>query len=105
VKWFLSEDEEYPTPGVGWEDKMPDTYNFVSSTEDGLKTVWVWSQDEAGNISAPGKDSIIFDTQFPIASVNSFSQFQTSSTFEVSWWGSEPSPGGILTSGISNYDF
>ncbi|MCX8190568.1 MAG: Ig-like domain-containing protein, partial [Candidatus Diapherotrites archaeon] len=38
------------------------------SSGDGTKTVYVWIQDAAGNVSSPGSDTIILDTTKPTLS-------------------------------------
>jgi competence ComEA-like helix-hairpin-helix protein len=65
--WFLSESQIRPEiDDLNWQDAKPST--FILSEGDGLKTVYVWTKDKAGNISQLGNAAfIILDTTPPIA--------------------------------------
>lgn len=59
--WFVSESSS--TPALGDFVAEPNTFNL--SAGDGLKTVYVWTRDAAGNISDPGNDTITLDQTVP----------------------------------------
>lgn len=59
--WYLSENPA--TPALGAFVAEPNTFNL--SAGDGLKTVYVWTRDAAGNISDPGSDTITLDQTIP----------------------------------------
>jgi hypothetical protein len=60
--WYLSEDNTTPSPS----DFSPiKPSSFTLSEGDGLKTVYAWVIDRAGNISSPRSASITLDTTPP----------------------------------------
>jgi len=65
--WLLSENQVKPeVDSSNWQTAKPST--FTLSEGDGLKTVYLWTKDKAGNISELGNSaSIILDTTPPIA--------------------------------------
>jgi parallel beta-helix repeat protein len=100
INWFLSENNQKPTPGVGWLEEKPTGFTFSTPSLDGVKTVYIWSKDKTGNISELGNSaSIILDTTPPVSQIIELELWQTSTTFTISWSGSD------LTSGVADYTF
>jgi hypothetical protein len=100
LEWFLSE-EKNPTD-KNWINIFPKEFNFTSPSKDGLKTLWLWSKDKAGNTNY-SKDSIILDKNPPESSFKNLKSFQNSFDFEISWSG-EDFFGESFYSDILNYD-
>lgn len=65
---------------------------------DGTKTVYVKYKDNAGLVSSAYSDTIILDTVAPSSSVSALPKFETTTSFAVSWSGTDSA------SGIANYD-
>lgn len=64
--WLLSETQmaQPLSSDAGWQTVKP--VGFTLSAGDGLKTVYLWTKDLAGNVSDQGKtDSITLDTESP----------------------------------------
>jgi len=99
ISWFLSEENTTPTiDGTNWLAPKPTTYEFSTPTQDGLKTVYIWTKDLTQNISQLGNSaSIILDTAPPTSQITDLENWQTSTTFTISWSGSD------LTSGVADY--
>jgi len=55
--WFVSESSSAPSAeSGGWSSSEPNS--FTLSSGDGMKTVYVWAKDAAGNVSSAGSDTI-----------------------------------------------
>jgi hypothetical protein len=63
---------------------------FTLSSGDGLKSVYVWFKDIAGNVSAAKSDSIRLDTVAPTLSAVASSAI-TSASAKITWTTNEPS--------------
>ncbi|MBU0476439.1 lamin tail domain-containing protein, partial [Patescibacteria group bacterium] len=98
INWFLSENDEKPTiQDSNWRQENPET--FILSSGDGSKTVYIWTKDEAENISQLGNSSsIILDTGSPSVQIFELEPWQRISVFSVSWVGSD------LLSGIGDFN-
>jgi hypothetical protein len=54
--YLLTENNTEPSPASGsWTSSSPTTYTFSSQ---GIKTLYLWVKDEAGNVSLPSSQSI-----------------------------------------------
>jgi len=96
VFWLLSENEnEADDSGANWQTPRPAHVGL--SCEDGLKIVYLWLKDEAGNKSEKTSTSIILDTQPPLVSFSDLAPIQNQSTFPLNWQGQDEG------SGISHY--
>ncbi|MBU2565089.1 MAG: PKD domain-containing protein, partial [Candidatus Thermoplasmatota archaeon] len=71
---------------------------WTLTTGDGTKTVYVKYKNGAGLVSSAYSDTIILDTVDPTSSVSALPEFETTTSFTVSWSGSD------ATSGIASYD-
>jgi len=64
--YYLSETNSTPALGaftsVSSTTSFSETVNFTLSAPDGIKTVYLWLRDAAGNISASANDDITLDT-------------------------------------------
>lgn len=77
--YYLSENNATPlAQGSGWVTVNPATTTYSgfispyypsSSLGDGVRTVYVWHKDAAGNVSSPASDSIILDTTAPVVTI------------------------------------
>jgi len=86
LEWFLLKESNKPAfNAIGWQKDIPNTFDFSTPCKDGLKTVYVWTKDKAGNISKLGnKDTIILDRSAPGVSFD-ISPLQTDVQFTLSW--------------------
>ncbi|MHB1355219.1 MAG: kelch repeat-containing protein [Anaerolineae bacterium] len=74
------------------------TTPITLETGDGIKTVYVRYQDNAGNICIPVTDSIVLDTTRPTSVMNPLNTYQTSEIVPLSWSGTD------ALSGITTFD-
>ncbi|MCD6359471.1 MAG: lamin tail domain-containing protein [Armatimonadetes bacterium] len=84
--WLISETQsERPmADDTNWLIQKPET--FTLSEDDGLKTVYIWTKDELGNVSLKGNSATIFlDTTFPEIKVNPLDNQQVISTLTLSF--------------------
>jgi predicted GH43/DUF377 family glycosyl hydrolase len=66
VGWWVGESQPTAPPlsDAGWTATKPTSFTLSGGT--GVKTVYVWCRDEAGNVSG-SSDTIIVDTTGPVA--------------------------------------
>jgi subtilisin family serine protease len=49
-----------------WKPTKPTSYTFASDTVDGLKTLYAWAKDTAGNVSLAKSATVTIDTAAPV---------------------------------------
>ncbi|MBI5484458.1 MAG: fibronectin type III domain-containing protein, partial [Deltaproteobacteria bacterium] len=85
--------------GCAWQAQAPVSYTF--SGTDGLKTLYGFARDAAGNISMPLVSQVVIDTTPPIIPLDPVVRFITDSTAQVQWQTNEPAHGTVVY-GTSN---
>ncbi len=66
--YYLSENPAVPIPaGPGWVSQAPAT--FTVSQPAGMKTIYAWTRDGAGNMSLTASDSVLVDAERPVVTI------------------------------------
>nr|NQU89031.1 lamin tail domain-containing protein [Bacteroidota bacterium] len=97
--WFLAENQsEQPMQEhESWQEQRPS--EFELSQDQGEKTVFIWTKDILGNISALGNNtSIVFDDMPPSSVIIGLEQEQSQTTFTIEWSGSDGENGSEIDS-------
>ena len=89
----------FSNDGTSWSawEAYGTSKSWTLASGDGTKTVYVQFRDGAGNVSSCS-DAISLDTTPPNSAVQALSAYQTSTSFAVSWSGSD------ALSGLASYD-
>ncbi|MFH1897339.1 MAG: Ig-like domain-containing protein [Candidatus Desantisbacteria bacterium] len=99
VKWLISEDAHaMDDKDLPWQQDKP-AY-FTLGTTSGVRTVYLWIQDRAGNISSVAQDSISLDMEIPQSSgtPTTNGQFFPGGNYTLNW------DAFLATSGIERYE-
>jgi len=81
--------------GSGSETWITSTSVTLPAQSDGIRTFYVRAKDNAGNIGNYGSHEFKIDTTKPSSHVNALSPTQTTTSFTVSWTGSDTGGSGL----------
>ena len=103
--YYLSTSNTTPSAGsTGWvavtsSTSYLATVSYTLSAGDGVKALYCWYKDSAGNISTSSNDSITLDTTVPASQSSSSSSSSVSQSFSSTSGGG--GGGGVFTSSVS----
>jgi C1A family cysteine protease len=60
--YLVTENDTVPAPGPAWKTAAPVRYVFAAGTASGVKTLYAWAIDAAGNMSAPLATTVTLTT-------------------------------------------
>jgi hypothetical protein len=81
----ITETASVPTASSsGWSTTAPTSYKFQIGTSSGIKTLYAWVKDAAGNVSAATVKTIVIDTVAPTITAFSTPQKVTSLKIPIS---------------------
>lgn len=86
-KIFVSESATTPsTSNPAWQSCSSPIAHTLTNTTDGAKTIYVWAQDIAGNISLPGSVAMVLDRTAPLLTLEPFpGPYLSGSTQTIEW--------------------
>jgi alpha-tubulin suppressor-like RCC1 family protein len=99
VAYYLSTDFVVPPLDIaGWKSFMPKSFPLAG--EDGTKTVYGWTRDAAGNVSATASDTTVQDRKKPSLAIAKPKRLaRLPELKQISGTMSDPAPGSGLKSG------